>query len=175
MFILGGVAILCGLLLLGYLFVNADPAKLASMIKWLAIGVAVVLFLFLLLSERFAFLWLPLTLAFPYLRGYLRSFLAKFNGPSAGSNSEVGTAYLRMTLDHDTGAMTGTVMAGAFAGMRLDELVSPTCWRCCASAAPPTPTARAWSKPISTGRNQPGAMPSAGRAVRRRHARRAAI
>ncbi len=122
MFILGGVAILGGLLLLVYLFVNADPAKLASMIKWLAIGVAVVLFLFLLLSERFAFLWLPLTLAFPYLRGYLRSFLAKFNGPRAGSSSEVGSAYLRMTLDHETGTMTGTVMAGAFAGMRLDEL-----------------------------------------------------
>src|SRR5665213_2863928 len=120
--LLGGAAILVGLLLLGYLFVNANPAKLVRGLKWTAIGIAAVLFLFLLLSERFAFLWLPLTLAFPYLRGYLRSFFAKFNGPSAGSSSEVGTAYLRMTLDHETGAMTGTVMAGAFAGMRLDEL-----------------------------------------------------
>ena len=38
MLILGGVAILGGLLLLLYLFVNADPAKLAHGIKWVAIG-----------------------------------------------------------------------------------------------------------------------------------------
>ena len=43
MFLLGGVAILGGLLLLVYLFVNANPARLASMIKWLAIATAVVL------------------------------------------------------------------------------------------------------------------------------------
>ncbi|HYM74194.1 MAG TPA: DnaJ domain-containing protein [Stellaceae bacterium] len=122
MLILGGVAILGGLLLLVYLFVNADPARLARGLKWTALGVAGLLFLGLLLSERFAFLWLPLTLAFPYLRGYLRSFFSGFGGPAAGRTSDVGTTYLRMTLDHDTGAMTGTVMAGAFAGMRLDEL-----------------------------------------------------
>src|SRR6185312_16115875 len=122
MFILGGVAILGGLLLLVYLFVNADPAKLARGLKWVAVGVAAVLFLFLLMSERFAFLWLPLTLLFPYLRGYLRSWWSGFHRPRASQSSEVGTTYLRMSLDHDTGAMSGTVMAGAFAGMRLDEL-----------------------------------------------------
>ncbi len=88
MLLLGGVAILGGLLLLLYLFVNADPARLARGIKWTAIAAAVVLFLFLLLSERFAFLWLPLTLAFPYLRGYLRSFFAGFpQRRSAGGKS----------------------------------------------------------------------------------------
>ena len=122
MLLLGGVAILGGLLLLLYLFVNADPARLARGFKWTALIVAGLLFLFLLMSERFAFLWLPLTLVFPYLRGYLRSFFAGFRGPSAASTSEAGTTYLRMTLDHDTGGMSGTVMAGAFAGMRLDEL-----------------------------------------------------
>ena len=121
--LLGGVAILAGLLLLVYLFVNADPAKLARALKWAALGAAGVLFVFLLLSERFAFLWLPLTLAFPYIRGYLRSFFAGFHrAGSTGQTSDVSTPYLRMRLDHDTGAMTGTVLAGGFAGMRLDEL-----------------------------------------------------
>ena len=118
----GGVAVLGGLLLLVYLFVNADPARLARMLKWSALGAAGGLFLFLLLSERFAFIWLPLTLAFPYLRPYLRSLLARFHGPGASSASEVVTPYLRMSLDHDTGTMTGTVLTGRFEGMRLAEL-----------------------------------------------------
>ena len=120
--LLGGVAILGGVLLLIYLFVNTDPAKLARTLKWTAFGAAAGLFLFLLLSERFAFIWLPLTLVFPYLRGYLRSFLARFHGLGTNRASEVVTPYLRMSLDHDTGTMTGTVLAGPFAGMRLAEL-----------------------------------------------------
>jgi hypothetical protein len=120
--ILGGVAILTGLLLLVYLFVNADPAILARALKWTAIGAAAVLFLYLLLSERFAFIWLPLALVFPYLRR-LRSLFGGFRGASGGgASSDVSTPYLRMSLDHDTGAMTGTVLAGSFAGLRLDEL-----------------------------------------------------
>ena len=120
--LLGGVAILAGLLLLVYLFVNADPAKLARGLKWTALVAAVVLFLFLLFSERFALIWLPLTLAFPYLRRW-RSLLAGFRGTSGGGgSSDVSTAYLRMRLDHDTGAMTGTVLGGRFAGMRLAEM-----------------------------------------------------
>src|ERR1700722_312393 len=120
--LVGGVAVLVGLLLLVYLFVNADPAKLARGLKWTAIGAGVVLFLFLLFSERFGFLWLPLTLALPYLRR-ARSMFAGFRSAGSGSQgSTVATPYLRMNLDHDTGAMTGTVLAGSFAGLRLEEL-----------------------------------------------------
>jgi len=120
--LLGGVAVLAGLLLLVYLFVNADPAKLARALKWTAIGAAALLFLFLLFSERFAFIWLPLTLMFPYLRR-ARSLFGGFRSTSqGGTSSDVSTPYLRMSLDHDTGAMTGTVLAGSFAGMRLDEM-----------------------------------------------------
>lgn len=32
------------------------------------------------------------------------------------------TPYLRVSLDHETGAMTGTVLAGRFVGTRLEEL-----------------------------------------------------
>jgi hypothetical protein len=120
----GGVAILGGLLLLVYLFVNADPAKLARGLKWTALGMGVLLFLFLLLSERFAFLWLPLTLAFPYLRR-ARSMFSGFRNAGAGAaSSDVVTPYLRMSLDHETGTMAGTVLAGRFEGMRLSELAT---------------------------------------------------
>jgi hypothetical protein len=42
--------------------------------------------------------------------------------PSPGQTSEVATANLRMTLDHDSGAMDGEVLTGALEGARLSEL-----------------------------------------------------
>ncbi|HTQ33010.1 MAG TPA: DnaJ domain-containing protein [Stellaceae bacterium] len=118
----GGVAILAGLLLLVYLFVNADPAKLARGLRWTAIGLGALIFVYLLLSERFQFIWLPLTLGLPYLRR-LRSLFGGFRGPGATQQtSDVTTPYLRMSLDHDTGAMSGTVLTGSFAGARLEEM-----------------------------------------------------
>ncbi|HWB52045.1 MAG TPA: DnaJ domain-containing protein [Stellaceae bacterium] len=120
--LVGGVALLAGLLLLVYLFVNADPAKLARGLKWTALGVAAVVFLYLLLSERFQFIWLPLAMVFPYLRR-LRSLFGRFGATAGGGqSSDVATPYLRMSLDHDTGAMSGTVLAGHFAGTRLEEM-----------------------------------------------------
>ncbi len=43
-------------------------------------------------------------------------------GPSAGGASDVDTRFFRMTLDHDTGAMDGTVLEGDYRGRRLGEL-----------------------------------------------------
>jgi DnaJ domain len=47
---------------------------------------------------------------------------ARRAAPSPGRASEVRTDALAMTLDHDTGAMNGEVLAGRFAGRRLSEL-----------------------------------------------------
>lgn len=41
---------------------------------------------------------------------------------SPGGRSQVSSANLAMELDHDSGGMTGTVRAGAFAGRDLDSL-----------------------------------------------------
>jgi uncharacterized membrane protein YgcG len=122
--LLGGFAILVGLLLLGYLFVNADPARLARGAKWAGIAVAVLVALALLvLTEgRALFYVAPLAaLLLPALRR-LRSMFSGLRGPSSANNSTVETRFIRMTLDHDTGAMDGTVLQGRFAGMRLQEL-----------------------------------------------------
>ncbi len=43
-------------------------------------------------------------------------------GPSTGQQSVVESRFLRMTLDHDTGDMDGSVREGAFTGRRLSEL-----------------------------------------------------
>jgi hypothetical protein len=43
-------------------------------------------------------------------------------GPSSGGASDVETRFLRMSLNHDTGAMDGVVLEGASKGRRLSEL-----------------------------------------------------
>ncbi len=43
-------------------------------------------------------------------------------GPSSGGASDVETRFLRMSLNHDTGAMDGVVLEGASRGRRLSEL-----------------------------------------------------
>ena len=124
LYLIGGFAILCGLLLLGYLFVNADPARLARIVKWTAIVVAVLAVIALIWSERFAMLLAPIMVLLPAWRR-LRSMLSGFSGPATARDSTVETRFIRMTLDHDTGTMTGTVLQGHFAGMRIEELRPP--------------------------------------------------
>ncbi|HEU0157085.1 MAG TPA: DnaJ domain-containing protein [Stellaceae bacterium] len=126
LFLLGGIAVLGGFLLLVYLFVNADPVRLARNLKWTGIVVAVGAVSALLLfppARELAALLFPLAMSMPLL-SRLRAVLDRHRGPAAGQSSTVATAYLRMTLDHDTGSMTGTVLRGQFAGMRLEELAA---------------------------------------------------
>jgi hypothetical protein len=124
LYLLGGFAILGGLLMLVYLFVNADPARLARNLKWTGItmaGVAVVALVLLPPAREIAALLLPLAMATPLLVR-VRSILDRYRTPAGGQTSTVATAFLRMTLDHDTGTMEGTILRGRFAGMRLNEL-----------------------------------------------------
>jgi hypothetical protein len=118
--LLGGLAILSGLLLLLYLFVNADPAKLARALKWVALAVGAAAVAGLLITGRFNLVWVPSLLMLAPLWRRLRGYFG--GGPAPGAASVVATAYLRMTLEHDTGTMIGIVLAGRFAGMRLAEL-----------------------------------------------------
>src|ERR1700757_5216661 len=122
-FLLSGFVILCGLLLLGYLFVNTDPAKLARGLKWGGLGVGILFVVGLVvLTEGMVLRWLiylvPLAPVLPVFRR-LKSMFGGLSGPAIGQTSEVETPFLRMSLDHDTGGMSGTVLRGRFAGARF--------------------------------------------------------
>ena len=124
--LLGGFAILCGLLLLGYLFANADPARLARIVKWggLAVAIAAAVAALVLSEGRVVMYLAPLALLWPVVRR-ARSMMSGLRGPATGHSSTVETPFIRMTLDHDTGAMSGTILRGHFGGMRLEELRPP--------------------------------------------------
>lgn len=124
LFLLGGVVLLVGFLLLVNLFVNADPLRLARYLKWMGIGIAAVAIIGLFLfppARELAGLLFPLALSMPLL-SRLRGLIDRYRAPRGGQSSTVTTEYLRMTLDHDTGTMTGTVLRGQFAGLRIEEM-----------------------------------------------------
>src|SRR5437667_9773790 len=121
LYLLGGFAILCGLLLLGYVFVNTEPARLARGLKWTGIGAAGLAVVAIVVTGRLNLLWMLAALGLPALRR-LRTMFAGFRSASPGHSSTVETLFVRMSLDHDSGTMTGTVLRGEFAGMRLEEL-----------------------------------------------------
>ena len=123
LYLLGGFAVLSGFLMLVYLFVNADPARLARGLKVTGIVIAVLAVATLAISGRLAALLMPLAMLMPLLIR-VRSVLDRYRPPSGGQTSTVATPFLRMTLDHDTGSMTGTILRGNFSGMRVEELGS---------------------------------------------------
>jgi hypothetical protein len=123
LYLVGGFAILGGLLLLVYLFVNADPARLARGLKVTGIVVAVAAVATLAISGRLAALLVPVAMMMPLLVR-VRALLDRYRTPAGGQTSTVATPFLRMTLDHDTGSMTGTILHGRFSGMRVEELGS---------------------------------------------------
>jgi hypothetical protein len=116
----GGVA----LYLIARWWTQATPHQLAVALRWAAIVAGIGVIVFAAVTRRWGLL---ATLAFPALmlwRGVraARTHNRNARGASPGQGSAVETRFLRMRLDHDSGAMAGEVVAGDFAGRELDDL-----------------------------------------------------
>jgi hypothetical protein len=121
-----GVCLLGALGLASRLLLTADPKVLANILRYSGFGICAAMAAFLLLTGRFV-LGMPLAfLAVGFLRRWalprLGPRMGRAPGGPAGGSSNVETNYLRMTLDHDSGAMRGEVLQGAFAGRDLGDL-----------------------------------------------------
>jgi uncharacterized membrane protein YgcG len=119
-----GIALLIGFYLLARAFVNADPKSLARGVRYTTIGVTVIVVVFLAVTGRLgaamavgAFV-VPMVLRWRALINRVRAAA----GPSDGQTSTVETMFVRMWLDHDSGAMSGQVLRGGFEGRMLDDL-----------------------------------------------------
>lgn len=119
-----GVALLLGFYMIGRWFTVADPRQLARALRILLVAVAGIGVLYLALSGRLAIATaligglLPLILRWKALGRLFRNV----RGPSPGQQSRVETRFLRMSLDHDTGVIAGTVLDGPYRGRTLHEL-----------------------------------------------------
>ena len=121
-YVLLGLGLLVLVVFLSRWFATANPSNLARWVKWsfIAAGAAATIFLGVTGKTHLAFLPLALT-GLPWFIGRMAAGRMNPN-PTAGQRSDVETPYLRMTLDHDSGEMEGTVLQGRHAGRRLDEL-----------------------------------------------------
>ena len=106
-------------------FVNANPKDLAKNLRNIGGGALLILAIFLGATGRFAAA-VPLGLFALTLLG--RNVAGGFNPfpgggkKSAGQKSQVRTETVEMVLDHDTGAMDGTVLSGEFAGRSFSSM-----------------------------------------------------
>lgn len=138
------LAAIVGVAAFVFLWRAFGAAKRSQRLKQLAVAAAVVLVTVLLLLTATGRLhWVAALAAgaLPFLRGlagliagplisnFLRNKLfARGNAPPgpdpgpAPKDSTVATNELRMTLNHETGAMDGEILAGESAGRRLSEL-----------------------------------------------------
>lgn len=122
---LGTAALLLGLILL-YAFATATPATVKRTAVWALAGLGGVGFAVMLLTGRgFSTAVWSLIVFGPALFQLWRGWRAKlaFSRPAPeGEASGVETATLAMRLDLASGAMSGRVLRGDFAGRELAEL-----------------------------------------------------
>ncbi len=117
---LGVGLLLAGLAALRWLS-RVPPRHVAAALRWLALGAAGLVAAWLLLTGRAAQVVFVLLPFLPALRQWWNR-RAAVAPPDPDARSGVETAWLRMTLDHASGAMDGLVLQGRFAGRRLGEL-----------------------------------------------------
>ncbi|MBK1623631.1 DnaJ domain-containing protein [Afifella marina] len=111
------IAALAAIYLFFRVFLTASPARLAGTLR-LGVGIALGLVaLGLLIVGQFAFALPVAIFAFSLLR---KSWARR--GGAARNRSTVRSAGLEMTLDHATGELDGTVLAGRYEGRVLSEL-----------------------------------------------------
>ncbi|HUO87814.1 MAG TPA: DnaJ domain-containing protein [Rhizomicrobium sp.] len=138
--LLGAVALVLIVFLLRA-FVGANPAALVKTLRYAGAAALALAAVGLFLIER------------PAVGAFLASMAwGLFTGghvwpggwphygrraPTGGQASGVRTAWLDMELDHDSGEMRGTVLKGAHAGKRLDQLDRADLLNLLAEAADP--------------------------------------
>jgi len=119
----GIVAVAVLWLLLSHL-AHANPATLAKALKVIG-GIAALGIAGLFVARGRIEVALLIGSLGAWLLGWNRFTFPNFPGRAErapGSTSRVRSRLLEMTLDHDTGAIEGSVLAGAFAGQQLASL-----------------------------------------------------
>jgi DnaJ domain len=126
-YVIFGVFLLAGVLLLAHWYAKADPASVARALRVLAIVAGIAVAAVMIFSGNLQLAGVLASFVLPaLLRGRLRGrWSTAGQTPHSTQKSEAETRFLRMKLDHETGLLDGLVLEGAFRGRRLSELKSP--------------------------------------------------
>ncbi len=118
------LALLGALVLFVRWFISAKPGEILLVVRWVAIFFGILLVLYVFLARRWALLPFLVFIIWPWLGRLKRARTRAKNssGPTLGLSSDVETDYLAMSLDHDSGALTGEVLRGTYAGRRVEDL-----------------------------------------------------
>lgn len=133
-----------GLVMLAKLFVAANPAALAQGLRWAAIAVAVLVEALLTVRGQFLLAGILVPAIYRIANGGWRP--SWFSGgaaarPTPGQSSSIQTEFLDLTLDHDSGALTGAVLRGRWRGRQVESLTQAeliALWRETTAEDPPS-------------------------------------
>ncbi len=119
-----GLCLLVGFIFLARWFVATEPKKVVVLVRWVLAILGLILGGYLLWGGFQALAALALFFMLPALMRWRMVWnrLKAAQGPSPGQASEVDTRFFKMTLDHDSGVMTGLVKEGRFHGRALEDL-----------------------------------------------------
>jgi hypothetical protein len=122
-YFISGVALLGLFILAVRAFIGTDPRTLVRIIRYALGFILLVMGVVFAIAGRFGIGLLLAALGVSAIStGRIGPIDLGGHGRSSGTGSTVRSRYLRMHLDHDSGTLTGEVLAGAFAGRMLDEL-----------------------------------------------------
>ena len=119
-----GLCLLVGFIFLARWFVATEPRKVVVLVRWVLAILGLIVGGYLLWGGFQALAALALFFMLPALMRWrmIWNRLKAAQGPSPGQASEVETRFFKMTLDHDSGVMTGLVKEGRFHGRALEDL-----------------------------------------------------
>ena len=122
-YLLLGLLVLVGIHFIFRGLRGTNPRNLQKMLAIVVGIVAVTVLGFFAVSGRMGYFgWAMLALPLLFRWRAISQAMRNMRGPTPGKNSDIETAYLRMTLDHDSGVLSGTVLQGQFEGRNLEEL-----------------------------------------------------
>jgi len=101
---------------------RVDPAALATVLRYVAIALGVVGLGLLIVGGRIGLVLMAASLGYPLWRRWQARRQMAGIGQRQGQTSGIDTAYLSVSLDHDTGTVDGQVKQGRYKGRRLGEL-----------------------------------------------------
>jgi len=121
------IAALIGLMFFASWLRTATPAQRSAALRNIIIYGLALAVLIMVATGRAHWLFALVAAATPWIqRGLMamrawNSFKAT-RGPASGQQSSVNTAWLNVSLDHDSGEIDGEILAGPFKGSRLSNL-----------------------------------------------------